>query len=585
MVVENELVRLLGERKDWHQNGVSVPAIPESAPFSAEERAWINGYLAGAWIGSLLSSRDYPKRSPREELPGDRGDAYLTILYASQTGNTESLAKRLAEKAQEKGLAVRLYSMSAYPREQLQKERWLVAMTSTYGDGEFPDNGVGFWEFLSSDKVPRLEKLHYAVLALGDSHYPHFCQAGRNLDERLEELGAQRMCQRVDCDVDFERPANRWMEEVIQTLLERIPRVEGPEFPQGIQGENEGQLTTARAAREDVSGKYHRNHPFLATVVRNIPLTSLQAGKETRHIEISLEGSGLTYLSGDALGVFPRNCPLLVTEILDAKGWDKDSWVVLPGGQLLGLWEALCSHLEIARLSRETLAACGSPQELVDACKPLTPRLYSIACSPKVYPHVVHLTVGVVRYWDRERLRKGVASSFLAERAAEGARVPVYVHSNPRFRPPPAEAPLIMIGPGTGIAPFRAFLQEREGESRPGPSWLFFGEWHRDGTFYYREEIQRWAKMGVVTRLDLAFSRDQEEKCYVWHRMLESRKDFYRWLQEGAYVYVCGSLNVGRDVEKALVEIFRTEGGLKEPEAQARVSELKETGRYRKDVY
>jgi sulfite reductase (NADPH) flavoprotein alpha-component len=563
---------------------VAAPVLPDNAPFTPEERAWINGYLAGLWVAKEIREGNgagaSPSDAPGKEPAGEKQT--VCVLYASQTGNAESVARRLVQRLQEQGLPAQLQCMGSYPRENLSQERWLLAVTSTYGDGDFPDNGVDFWEFLSSQRAPRIQGLRFAVLALGDSGYPNFCQAGRKLDQRLEELGGQRVHPRVECDVDFEKKASQWIEDMLQVLRREVGGSLASE-PAGTRDRSSGSSSSKEA--QTTESAYSRERPFLAKLEKSFRLTGEGVGKETRHIEISLEGSDLSYLPGDALGVLPRNCPELVEEILREKGWSGEYWVELSSGKATSLREALSCHLEIHRLPPETWRACKDPQELVQACKPLLPRLYSIASSPRVYPRSVHLTVAVVRYRDGDRLRKGVASTFLAERLGQGDRLPVYVHQNPNFRPPPPDQALIMVGPGTGIAPFRAFLQEREMEEAPGPSWLFFGEWHREGTFYYREELQRWAKMGVLGRLDVAFSRDGSEKVYVWHRMKEEAKELFRWLQDGAYFYVCGSLAMGADVEKALLQILQKEGSWTEDRAAEYLAELRREGRYRRDVY
>ncbi len=506
-----------------------VPFIPEGAPFTAEQRAYLNGFLAGLF-----------SKSPATSAPLKP----LTILFGSQTGNAESLAKRLAEEAGQAGFAPSVHDMAQYPRENLAGENRLLIITSTYGDGEPPDNAKAFWNFLRNG-APRLEGVEFSVLALGDSNYPKFCQCGKDFDRRLEELGAKRICERVDCDVDFEEGFQKWLDAVLKPVTlsdaKGLSRSRAP-----------GPTTEIlRFAQNDNGGKYSRQNPFPAKLLTNRKLTGDGSAKDVRHIELSIEGSGLSYEPGDALGVWPENDPALVAEF--ARMLDGDT---------TGLAER-----ELARVDVPTQRMPAA--EFIAKLKKLQPRLYSISSSPKAHPGQVHLTVGVVRY-----PRNGVCSTFLAERAGE--TVPVFVQPNKNFRlPANGDTPIIMVGPGTGIAPFRAFLEERQAVGATGKSWLFFGEQHAATDFLYRDEL-------APTRLTTAFSRDQAEKIYVQHRMLEQAGELFAWLEDGAHFYVCGDAKrMAADVDAALREIVRRAG--RDPDEY--VARLQAERRYQRDVY
>jgi len=585
-----------------------IPCLPESAPFTPEQRAYLNGFLAGLYSrvpGATGQTAPAPAR-PLEPL---------TILFGSQTGTSEKLAKRLGKEAGKRGFAPTLHDMASYPTEQFPVERNLLVITSTYGDGDPPDTAKAFWQFLGDAAAPRLTDTRFSVCALGDSNYPRFCAFGKNVDAALERLGGQRVSSRADCDVDYDETFLSWLNDALVALAP-----------------TDGGAAQSAAVLEDEDeesvSRYHRNNPFPAPLRINHRLNGEGSAKDTRHIAFSLEGSDLNYEAGDALGVLPVNCPDLVDDLVAALAAQPGEPVPLGKGGEVSLREALLHHFEITRISPallkhfadktadETLIKVTAPEangeltrflrgrevidlllahpnvrftaaEFVAFLKRLQPRLYSIASSPKAHPGQVHLCVGVVRYDSLGRSRKGVCSTFLADRLPLEGHAPVYVHSNPNFRPPsdPSRA-LIMVGPGTGIAPFRAFLEERKATGAPGGNWLFFGDQRAHTDFLFRDEIEGMQKAGVLHRLDLAFSRDQAEKVYVQNRMLENAPELFAWLEDGAHFCVCGDASrMARDVDAALRQVIQTAGGRTPEQADSYVAALEASKRYVRDVY
>lgn len=488
-------------------------------------------------------------------------------------------------------------------------------MVSTHGEGEPPDNAIPFHEFLNSKRAPKLDGLRYSVLALGDTSYEFFCQTGKDFDKRLQELGATALVPRVDCDVDFDEPAAAWMNDVLASLS--------------------GAATTAGAVTSEAitaavssgESEFNRTNPFKAEVLENLNLNGRGSDRETRHIELSLEGSNLDYEPGDSLGVFPENHPRLVDELIAAMGWNADEQVTVnKNGDQVSVYEALLRHYEITAVTKpvaEQLAKLSSGNELtallandsefrnvmnssdlldvvqdyalkgipaaqfLAVLRKIPARLYSIASSSKSFPDEVHLTVRTVRYEARGRQRYGVCSVHLAERIEAGDTLPVYIQHNPNFKlPENPDTPIIMVGPGTGVAPFRSFLGEREETGAEGKTWLFYGDQHFSTDFLYQTEWQRWLKDGVLTKMDVAFSRDTEQKVYVQHRMLEHSKELYQWLQEGASVYICGDeKKMAHDVHAALITILQQEGGLSSEQAVEYMTRLQQEKRYQRDVY
>ncbi|WP_336759855.1 assimilatory sulfite reductase (NADPH) flavoprotein subunit [Paenibacillus sp. USHLN196] len=583
------------------------------------QRTWLSGYIAAiqasatiAAPANLVQAAPTTGIAPVSAPPVSRE---VTVLFGSQTGNSSGLSKKLAKKLEEQGLQVTLSSMGDFKPNGLKKIENLLIIVSTHGEGEPPDNAIPLHEFLNSKRAPKLEGLRYSVLALGDTSYEFFCQTGKDFDKRLQELGGTALVPRVDCDVDFDEAAAEWMNEVLASLSSTSAAA--------------GTVTT-EAVTAAVSGgdsEYDRTNPFKAEVLENLNLNGRGSDRETRHIELSLEGSNLDYEPGDSLGVFPENHPRLVDEVIAAMGWNADERVTVnKNGDQASVYEALLRYFEItavtkpvveqlARLNPESgltalladdsefrtvMNSCdlldlvqdynvkGIPAgEFVAALRKIPARLYSIASSSKSFPDEVHLTVRTVRYEARGRERYGVCSVHLAERIEAGDTLPVYIQHNPNFKlPENPDTPIIMVGPGTGVAPFRSFLGEREETGAEGKTWLFYGDQHFSTDFLYQTEWQRWLKDGVLTKMDVAFSRDTEQKVYVQHRMLEHSKELYQWLQEGASVYICGDeKKMAHDVHAALTTILEQEGGLSPEQASEYLTRLQQDKRYQRDVY
>lgn len=588
----------------------TIPTIPASAPFSPEQRAWLNGYLAALFPAA--DSAPAPSPSAAAEP--------LLVMYGSQTGTAEAIARRIAREAAQRGFAARVLELNAFASIDLTKELRLAVVTSTWGDGEPPDNAIAFWQHLSSEAAPRLEQLTYSVLALGDRNYSDFCGAGKKFDERLAGLGAKRVLPRTDCDTDYEASAKTWMDGLWSAFS-----VSGPAGPttNGIAPAPASAETTAKPMG------YSRTNPFPARLVTNRKLNGPVSAKDTRHFEISLEGSGLSYEVGDALGVVPQNCPALVNEILAALGCDGEEAVTGPAGDETSLRNALVRSFQITKpgssflqtvaeragdselkalldparkadldkfmYGREVIdilqrcpGAKFAAKEFVGLLAKLQPRLYSISSSPKAHPGQVHLTVAAVRYESYDRARKGVCSTFLADRVELNTTpVPVFVQTSHGFRlPPDLSTPVIMVGPGTGVAPFRAFLEERRATGAKGGNWLFFGDQHAAQDFLYRDELEAMKADGTLTRFDTAFSRDQAEKIYVQTRMLEQATDLWRWLEDGAHLYVCGDAKrMAKDVDAALHKVIESAGARTSDQAAEYVQKLKSAKRYQRDVY
>ncbi|MGG4480669.1 MULTISPECIES: assimilatory sulfite reductase (NADPH) flavoprotein subunit [Paenibacillus] len=586
---------------------------------NGSQKTWLSGYLTAIQgIAAVAAGTGAAPNVQAEAVaavsvpPASRE---VTVLYGSQTGNSSGLSKKLAKKLEEQGLQVTLSSMGDFKPNGLKKIENLLIVVSTHGEGEPPDNAIPLHEFLNSKRAPKLDGLKYSVLALGDTSYEFFCQTGKDFDQRLQELGGTPIVPRVDCDVDFDEAAAEWMNDVLASLSS-TPATAG--------------TLSSEAVVAAVSGgesEYNRTNPFKAEVLENLNLNGRGSDRETRHIELSLEGSNLDYEPGDSLGVFPENHPRLVDELIAAMGWNADERVTVnKSGEQVSVYEALLRYFEItavtkpvvqelAKLSpdsgladllandaefRNVMNSCdlldlvqdynlkGIPVgEFVAVLRKIPARLYSIASSSKSFPDEVHLTVRTVRYEARGRERYGVCSVHLAERIEAGDSLPVYIQHNPNFKlPENPDAPIIMIGPGTGVAPFRSFLGEREETGAQGKTWLFYGDQHFLTDFLYQTEWQRWLKDGVLTKMDVAFSRDTEHKVYVQHRMLENSKELYQWLQEGAVIYVCGDeKKMAHDVHGALATILEQEGGLTSEQASEYLTRLQQEKRYQRDVY
>jgi sulfite reductase (NADPH) flavoprotein alpha-component len=538
----------------------SVPIIPENAPFSVEQRAWLNGFLAGVLNRGASPTGAAPTESKRP----------LLIAFGSQSGNAESLAKRLAREAAGRGFAARAAGLDSLQPADLLKEQNILLITSTWGEGDMPDNAISFWDSINQNgSSPKLDGVQYTVLALGDKNYGEtFCLAGKKLDARLAELGAKRISERVDCDVDFDDLAKKWSANAFTVLS--------------------GSTSEAPAAEpEEEETGYTKKNPFPAKLIVNTPLNSRVSSKDTRHIGFSLAGSGLSYEAGDALGVYVQNCPEVVDAVIAAHAFDPQASVALPDGGTAPLHEALTKHYEVRSLFGKAPEAGLTLTAFIENLRKLQPRLYSIASSIKAHADEVHLCIAAVRYNTDGVPHKGVASTFLADRLALEETTGIYFHAANHFRlPADLTKPVIMVGPGTGIAPFRAFLEEREATQAPGKNWLFFGDQKRVSDFLYHDQIVEWMQKGHLTRLDTAFSRDQEEKIYVQTRMLQAATELWQWLEEGAHFYVCGDAKrMAKDVDDALHSIIQTAGGKSADEAAAYVTQMKKEKRYARDVY
>jgi sulfite reductase (NADPH) flavoprotein alpha-component len=593
-----------------------VESLTES--ITPDQALWLSGYLAGLHRGAR-SAQDgegnplasFPSASATPQAVANTRT--LTVLYASETGNARALAKSLVEAAGAGGVKANLADVADYPTRKLKDEQDLLIISSTHGEGDPPQSALGFFEFLEGRKAPKLGSIRYAVLALGDSTYEFYCEAGKRIDRRLEALGATRIAPRADCDVDYDKPAAEWIKAVVTAIAPDHNSANGALRPH---------IAAASAAPAAV---HDRRNPFLATVIDNIALTGRGSSKETRHVEFSLEGSGITFEPGDALGILPKNDPALVDCILDSLALQADAPVVLDDAATT-LGEVLAAKFDISAATprfidlwsevsgASALAAVKSgdssqraaflrehhvidvlrrfpvknvdPQVFVSGLRPLQPRLYSIASSQAFAPDEVHLTVTTLRYDLHGEARTGVASGHLAERVKPDDQVPVYVQANPHFRLAADDAPIVMIGAGTGVAPYRAFLQEREVRGAGGKSWLFFGERNFLSDFLYQTEWQALLKSGVLSRMSVAFSRDRAEKVYVQHRLREHADTLYAWMQEGAHIYVCGdATNLAPDVHRTLRDIVQEKGGLSQPAADEYLGELQRSQRYQVDVY
>ena len=567
------------------------------ADLDRDQLLWSSGYLAG------LARASDPHRLPH--IATEPGDDRWTVFYATETGNSRRIAQALADRAREAGLGVELQDLRDYRPKALARLTRAVFVLATHGIGEPPDGTETFFEFWNSKRAPKLEKLEYSILALGDSSYADFCAMGRLFDDRLRALGAKAVVERIECDLDFEEPAAAWSGKVVDYAREH------------------GGVSVAtgnrRASLRAVSNAPTRERPFAAGILLNQPITGRGSSKDVRHIELSLEGSGIRYLPGDSLGVAPRNPAPLVEAVIAAAKVDGAA-PVNAGERPSTLAEVLTAQREITVLNRPLLERVArhhqdlkhiledrvqlqsffetrqvidlladypkdwEPQELVDAFRKLSPRLYSIASSPDANPDEAHLTVSVVAYEQFGRRHWGAASNYLI---GDPETVPVYVEENDRFRlPGNGDTPVIMIGAGTGVAPYRAFVEHRQEHGHAGDNWLFFGDRHFASDFLYQLEWLRYRKDGILTRLDVAFSRDRAEKVYVQHRLREQAREVYAWLERGAHLYVCGDAKrMAVDVHNALLDVVGEQGGMSPERAAEYLGELKSARRYQRDVY
>ena len=590
-----------------------------------EQKVWLSGYLVanqqltsgtsdtqGSQIGAV--SKDTETMLQQNEPTIQPEKRAITLLYGSETGNAQGLAEIFEERLSNIGHNVTLKAMDEFKPKNLKNVEDLFIITSTQGEGDPPDNAAELHEFIHGRKAPKLEGVRFSVLALGDQTYEFFCQTGKDFDKKLEELGAERLYERVDCDVDYEEDAEKWMANVINTI---------DSAPEGTQSEQ----VVSESIKSAKEKKYSKANPYQAEVLENINLNGRGSNKETRHIEFLLDNFGEEYEVGDCLVVLPQNDPALVELLMSTLGWDPgDQIQISEDGDTISLEEALTSYFEITKLTRPLLQNAAAyfdnealedkvqdsewiqnyiegrdfidllndfppeelePEDLYQILRRLPPREYSISSSYQSLPDEVHITVGAVRYNTHGRDRSGVCSVQFAERIQPGDTVPIYLKRNPNFKfPKDGDTPVIMIGPGTGIAPFRAHMQEREEYGYKGNTWLFFGDQHFTTDFLYQTEWQEWLKDGFLEKMNVAFSRDTDQKVYVQHRIAEHSKEFNEWSEKGASIYICGDeKNMAKDVHQAIRNVLVKEQNLTEEDAESYLKQMKKDKRYQRDVY
>lgn len=576
------------------------------AELSPQQLAWVSGYFYGVSQNSQLTAA-----LPSAQLEAATAQQ-LTIIYASQTGNAKGVAEQLQAKFENAGLSSKLFDAADYKLKNLKNETHLVIVASTNGEGEVPDNAIELYDFLTSKKAPKLDSLQYAVLGLGDSSYEFFCQTGKDFDAALAKLGGKPFLERVDCDVDYQQEANAWQEQTFDFIQENFKQATSDVVRLPV------------ANKQQVESQYNKQNPLTASILANQKITGRDSTKDVRHIEIDLDGSGLHYQPGDALGVWYLNDKSLVEQILRQVDIEAAEAITLDG-EKISIENALLQHFEITA-SNPTLVASyaelsGSKKllkltedkaklreyasstqvldvllekktklttdQLIGLLRRLTPRLYSISSSQAEVDEEVHITVGVVEYETKKGARIGGASGFLARSEQDETEVKVFIEHNNNFKLPEDDnADIIMIGPGTGIAPFRSFLQERDAREAKGQNWLLFGDRTFTQDFLYQVEWQRYLKTGLLSELDLAFSRDSASKVYVQDKLKAKSAQVWQWLQQGAYLYVCGDAErMAKDVQTTLIEIAQTEGGLNREAAEEWLKELRKQKRYQRDVY
>ena len=615
---------------------MSLPILPPhldeahlqqlSAGLSAQQLVWLSGYFYGqATSGGATVAAVAP--APAEAAAPVRK---LTILYGSHTGNGKKVAQQAAEAAKQRGLAAEVRDMNDYPTRQLAQEQNLLVIVSTHGEGEPPMAAEELHQFIRGSRAPKLPKLRFAVLALGDTSYLHFCQTGKDFDQQLATLGGTRLLDRVDTDVDYQAAASQWIEAALEKIIEATAAETGSTAAAAVAPSTHSAIhlsanSTIHPSTHSTVHQFTRENPWPARVLESIQLNGRGSDKETYHIELDLAGSGLQYAPGDALAVRPRNHDPLVEEVLRAARLS-DSAPVQLGAESLPLAAALASRRELTVLTRDVLERYAilaphaelqglladttrlqpylygrdvadlltdfptdqlTAQALADTLRPLPSRAYSIASSLLTHPDEVHLTVGAVRYEAHGRRKHGACSSFLADRVAVGDEARVFVEHNEYFKlPQNPGTDIIMVGAGTGIAPFRAFVEERVELGATGRNWLLFGNPHFTTDFLYQTEWQQHLKKGGLAKLDVAFSRDQAEKIYVQDRLLESSRDVFGWLENGAQFYICGDkTRLGSAVQTALAQVVQKEAGLSADDAAAYVKNLRKQRRYLEDVY
>ncbi|MEM0898249.1 MAG: flavodoxin domain-containing protein [Verrucomicrobiota bacterium] len=591
---------------------MNFPEIPESAPFTAEQRQWLNGYLQDL-VTTLQGGA---------ALAADGGAAQkpVMVLYASQSGNAQGLAEGFAEELAGQKISARAVDIESADPAALANEEAVLVVASTWGEGDPPDTAVEFWNKFSGDDQPKLEGVSYSVLALGDTNYADFCQFGKMMDSRLGELGANRISDRVDCDVEFEDPARDWFVGVTTALKDVVST--------SSNGAAVAAAPAAAVAPKVEEIPYGKKRPFPSKVLVNRRLNKPESPRDTRHYELLLDGSGLSYEVGDALAVVPENDPDMVNEIIKALPFKTDIQYESRGGEMVPFrdillkdydlrvvnkkivneWASRSHHpylrsivesgkdeemtdfiwgREIVDLVVDFPAEFKSAEEFVKLLRKLGPRLYSIASSPNAHPGEVHLTVATVMYETHGRKRGGVCSTYLAQRVAVGESACVFTQPAKGFKlPEDTDRDVIMVGPGTGIAPFRAFTEERQISGAKGRNWMFFGNPHQSMDYFYEEEFEGWKKDGTLNRLDLAWSRDQAHKIYVQHLLEQHAETLWSWIDGGAHFYVCGDATyMAKDVDKALHGAVSKHGNMSEDAAKEYVAQMKKDKRYQRDVY
>ena len=584
--------------------------------FSATQLAWLSGYCwarsqngQAAAVGSAVTSDSTLAAAPAVVA------RKITVLSASQTGNARRVAEQLLVQLQEASLDAQLVAAGDYKAKNIASEDILLIVASTQGEGEPAEEAVSLHKFLHGKKAPQLAQLSYAVLALGDTSYPNYCQAGKDFDAALEKLGATRLAERVDCDLDFQTASEAWRTQVAGVVQQLAAASAAPAAG----------ATPSASSSVVAEQHYTKENPYSATLSVGQKITSNDANKDVRHIEIDLADSGIHYAAGDALGVWFSNDEALVAEVLGLAGLSGDEKISLANGQHLSIKEALTFHDELTQntpqfikgyaelsqnaallqLIQDTTALQAavdctpiagilhdyphaiSAEQLHGLLRPLTPRMYSIASAQAEVETEVHLTVGRVAYEHHGQAYTGGASGFLSDRVEEGGEIKVFVEPNKNFRlPENGDTPIIMIGAGTGVAPFRAFIQQRDNNGDAGLNWLVFGNQKFTDDFLYQSEWLQYRKNGLLNKVSTAWSRQGQEKVYVQHKLRENAADVWQWLQNGAHVYVCGdALKMAKDVEQALLDIIAEHGNMSLDDADEYLSELRENKRYQRDVY
>ena len=597
------------------------------ASLTPEQKMWFSGYItatqhiSGSTTGEAMdgatssdSTANLPSGSAQSNVAQPKARD-ITVLYGSETGNAQGVAEMFGERLQGLGHTVEVKGMDEIKPRNIKKVEDLFIVTATHGEGDPPDNAIELHEFLHGRKAPKLEGVRFSVLALGDQSYDHFCQTGKDFDAKLEELGAERLYERIDCDVDYDEDAEKWIAKVIDALNE--------ETGSTAQAEE----VVSETIQSEKQQKHSKANPFYTEVLENINLNGRGSAKETRHIELLLEDFNEEYEPGDCLVVLPENDPELVKQLIETLEWDPEQDIVINEDEdKMTLQDALTRHFEITRLTKPLVQKAATlfnndelakketdsdwiksyidgrdlidliqdfkpdglkPDDLYAMLRKLPPREYSIASSYQAAPDEVHITVGAVRYQAHGRDRSGVCSIQLAERIEPGDTVPIYLKHNPNFKfPKDEETPVIMIGPGTGVAPFRSYMQEREELELEGNTWLFFGNQHFRTDFLYQTEWQSWLEDGYLERMDVAFSRDTDDKVYVQHKIKENAKLFNEWLERGASIYVCGDEKyMAKDVHEAIKQVISQERQISEDDAEEFLKQLKRDKKYQRDIY